>query len=106
MLPFPSANDDDDDDDVESTEIDERLAALVANLADRHQKGDSIDIVEECQRYPEFAAELKSLGAQSSLPRPSALSKRALSDSGKTLARELGNSLFLTSLVTLSYRPC
>jgi eukaryotic-like serine/threonine-protein kinase len=50
-----------DEDDLESTELDERLAALVTQLADRLQKGESIDIQEECRRYPEFADELKSL---------------------------------------------
>jgi serine/threonine-protein kinase len=50
-----------EDDDLESAEVDERLAVIVARLADRHQLGDSIDIVEECKRYPEFADELRSL---------------------------------------------
>ena len=59
VIPFSSS--DEEEDDLESTEIDERLASLVASLADRHQRGDSIDIVEECRLYPEFASELKSL---------------------------------------------
>ncbi|XZE21903.1 serine/threonine-protein kinase [Pirellulaceae bacterium SH449] len=59
MSQFYSASEEEDD--LESAEIDERLAVIVAGLADRHQLGDSIDIVEECKRYPEFAEELRSL---------------------------------------------
>jgi eukaryotic-like serine/threonine-protein kinase len=50
-----------EDDDEQSAELDERLAGLITKLADRLQKGESIDIQEECRRYPEFADELKSL---------------------------------------------
>lgn len=60
MSEFYSASEEEEDD-LESAEIDERLAVIVAGLADRHQLGDSIDIVEECKRYPEFADELRSL---------------------------------------------
>lgn len=49
----------DDIDDLE--ELDPRLAGIVSALADRMQRGDSIDILEECRRYPEFSNELKSL---------------------------------------------
>ncbi len=41
--------------------IDPRLATLVSDLADRMQQGESIDIQAECDRYPEFSDELKSL---------------------------------------------
>ncbi|MCU0716330.1 MAG: serine/threonine protein kinase, partial [Pirellula sp.] len=48
-------------DDIGDDAIDARLAQLVSDLADRMQRGESIDILAECSRYPEFADELKSL---------------------------------------------
>lgn len=49
------------DDEAFDDSIDPRLAMLISELADRMQNGESIDIMAECERYPEHANELKML---------------------------------------------
>jgi len=59
--PYPETDPSLDEDIDDLDELDPRLAGIVSALADRMQRGDSIDILEECRRYPEFSNELKSL---------------------------------------------
>jgi serine/threonine-protein kinase len=47
--------------DVRSTEHDEQLALLVANLTDRVQRGEAVDLEDECRRQPRFAKDLREL---------------------------------------------
>ena len=50
--PFPAAID---------AEHDEQLALLVAELTDRVQRGEAVDLEAECRRHPQFAKELREL---------------------------------------------
>ncbi len=45
------------------TSDDERLASILSELADRHQRGEQIRIGEYCQQYPDLAVELRRLWA-------------------------------------------
>jgi serine/threonine-protein kinase len=45
----------------------EALAAVVSELTDRLQRGEAVDLEEECRRHPELAAELRGLWGMISL---------------------------------------
>ncbi|MEX2173175.1 MAG: serine/threonine-protein kinase [Pirellulaceae bacterium] len=44
-----------------SPDHEEQLALLVSDLSDRAQRGEAIDLEEECRRYPPLAQELREL---------------------------------------------
>ena len=44
-----------------STDHDEQLALLVANLTDRVQRGEAVDLEQECRRQPQLARDLREL---------------------------------------------
>ncbi len=47
--------------DEEASDHDHRLAAVIASLTDRLQKGDELDLVEVCREHPELADDLRLL---------------------------------------------
>ena len=47
--------------DAASADFDERLALLLAELTDRVQRGEQVDLEEECRRQPDLADELRML---------------------------------------------
>ena len=44
-----------------TAEHDEQLALLVADLSDRVQRGEAVDLEDECRRQPRFAKDLREL---------------------------------------------
>jgi predicted Ser/Thr protein kinase len=47
--------------DASSTQHDEQLALLVADLTDRVQRGEAVDLEQECRKQPQFARDLREL---------------------------------------------
>jgi hypothetical protein len=45
----------------DSSAYDERFALLLADLTDRAQRGEAVNLEEQCRTHPEFADELRSL---------------------------------------------
>jgi serine/threonine-protein kinase len=46
---------------AESVDHDEELAALLTQLADRVQRGEEVDLAEQCQKHPHLARDLREL---------------------------------------------
>ena len=44
-----------------SSTHDEQLAQLVSNLSDRAQRGEEVDLEEQCRQHPQFARDLREL---------------------------------------------
>lgn len=47
--------------DDEGSAYDEQMALLLTELTDRAQRGERVDLEEECRKHPDFSAELRSL---------------------------------------------
>jgi serine/threonine-protein kinase len=44
-----------------ATSHDEQLALLVSDLSDRVQRGEAVDLEDQCRRHPQFATDLREL---------------------------------------------
>jgi serine/threonine-protein kinase len=86
----------------------ERLAALVSELSDRMQRGEAVDLDEECRRHPELALDLRELwgviavaraaAASSSQPEPAQPRARELPSDSVQLPARFGDYLLKQEL--------
>jgi serine/threonine-protein kinase len=87
-----------------TTDHEEQLALLVTELTDRVQRGEAIDLEEECRRQPQFAKDLRELWGVILVARVAGShSAGNLSDAGPTVASG-GSSDFPSGTLALPAR--
>ncbi|WP_425618781.1 serine/threonine-protein kinase [Anatilimnocola sp. NA78] len=94
--------------DIAANEHEEQLAMLIANLADRAQQGEQIDLEGQCREHPKFAADLRELwgavivaqvaGKSSSIAETIAPSRQDSSNGSLELPSQLGDYELLEEL--------